>query len=240
MSSYPPPQLGTRLADDETLGALVVSTGGAGAVLGEDDAGQRLVLQMFGPTPADYAIVGGLWLRQLLAFRALALGAQVLVHTEREQTWASFTRIASGVRGDLQCVRDLPPALSGRPNRPVLVLLDSLSSIGGTVPQAGAWSAVVSASDQATQWNIDALSRADLVFAQSLSPASAMLLGKALGLPDPSHLIGLPPEQFSLVSRGTSRRIRAQLTDAERWITGAPNPDRAGSGNGESLDAPVF
>jgi len=217
---YPLTQLGVRLADDETVGSLVITTSGAGVVVGDDTAGRSLVLQMFGPEPADYAVVGGLALRQLLAFRALAVGAQVLIHTKRPDIWGPFVRTAAGTGGLVQCVTALTEVPVGRPNRPVLLLVDSATSLGGSARVAGPWSAVVSASDQVNQWNIDDLARVDLMFAETLSSAAARTVAKALSIAEPGMLVGLAPGEYSLISRAHVATVRLMATDIERWLTG--------------------
>lgn len=220
-----PTLIGVAEADDSTIASLRISSGGAGFMLGTTTDDQQVVVQLFGPEPINYAVVGGLPLRQMLVFRALALGVQVIVKTHRPETWGSFVRIAGGMRGDLHCVTDLGELPHATPRRPVLVVLDSDSSLGGSAVAPGPWTAVISATDHATQWNADELARVDVVFAQSLSSSSAKVLATALTLPDNgAGLVGLQPNQVSLAARGALERVDVTLTQTERWITGARNP----------------
>lgn len=220
MSLLPPTLLGVRLGDDETIAALQISAGGAGLIIGQDDDGNHLVVQMFGPEPVDYAVLGPLWLRQVLVFRAMALGAHVVVETARPDAWGPFVRVAAGTGGELRCTPRLDRVPYGRPNRPVLALRDSDSALGDAGGAAGPWTAVVSASERATQWNIDDLTRADVVFAAPMPAASASLLSAALALPDGgSGLADLEADQIAIAARGYLSRVRLGITSAERWLT---------------------
>ena len=225
MRHYLPTLIGVAEADDATISALQITSGGAGFVLGTTTDGRQVVVQLFGPEPINYAVVGGLAIRQVIVFRALALGAQIIVKTHRPHTWGSLMRIAGGMRGDLHCVAELgslPPATA---QRPLLAVLDSDSSLGSGRLAGGPWTAMISATDHATQWNADDLARVDVVFAQSLSSTSAKVLANALSLPDNgAGLVGLSDGQLSLAARGALERVDVTMTATERWITGARNP----------------
>lgn len=220
MSSFALTQLDISVADDETLAALVVSAGGAGLVMGVSGDGRPLVLQMFGREPADYALVSGMRLRKIISFRALALGARVFIHTQRPEAWEAFVRVAGGVRGDIQCVPPGSPVPPGKPDQPVLVLLDSIAGLGGNARPAGRWSAVISATDHANRWNLDDLKRVDLVFAQSLPASAASVVGPAFAISNASQLSGLADDHYTIVSKGSVEVVNLRATAMENWVAG--------------------
>ncbi|WP_203784008.1 hypothetical protein [Asanoa ferruginea] len=62
----------------------------AGLVLGYDRHGIPVVAKIFRPAPTRIVVVAGLRTAQLVAIRALALGAQVDVRTRRWAAWSGF------------------------------------------------------------------------------------------------------------------------------------------------------
>ncbi|WP_234816756.1 MULTISPECIES: type VII secretion protein EccE [Mycolicibacterium] len=64
-----------------------IPASGCGQVIGADDYGRAVALPMFGPRIARVEISGSLHLVQQVVLRALALGARILVHTNRSGMW---------------------------------------------------------------------------------------------------------------------------------------------------------
>ncbi|SNS18095.1 type VII secretion protein EccE [Actinoplanes regularis] len=121
-----------RLSPTERFGRLVLPTGRAGVVVGRDRHGRPLQVRLFRPEPTQVMLVGGLQCAQLLAFRALAVGARVLVRTRRPQEWVPFAR---GTAAASDSILLAPPGHSvemppGAPLRPLLTVLDLRRAAG--------------------------------------------------------------------------------------------------------------
>jgi type VII secretion protein EccE len=63
---------------------------GCGQVIGADAHGRAVALPVFGPQLGRVEIAGSLHLVQQVVLRALALGARILVHTNRSARWRSL------------------------------------------------------------------------------------------------------------------------------------------------------
>ncbi|APE33269.1 type VII secretion protein EccE [Nocardia mangyaensis] len=79
-------QRGPRAA----LTEIVVPTAGCGQLIGADDAGQGLAVPLVGDGTRHLEVVGKLDLAQQVLLRAIALGARVIVHTDRPEAWHSM------------------------------------------------------------------------------------------------------------------------------------------------------
>ncbi|AEV81361.1 Cortactin-binding protein 2 [Actinoplanes sp. SE50] len=110
----------------EQFGRLTLPTGSSGVAVGQDRHGKPVLIPLFRPAPTRVLVVGGFRCAQLLAFRAMAVGAQVLVRTLRPGDWTAFARataspgVAIGIVPPDRPV-DLPLA---SPLRPILTILD--------------------------------------------------------------------------------------------------------------------
>lgn len=217
-----PTHIGVQVADDETAEALHLSVGGAGLIVGNDEDGTPVAVRFFDHEPRNYVSIGGLNFLQLLAFRALALSAVVVVKTQRPAAWESFVRVSAGSTGSIRCVGELSEIPKGTPNRPALLIVDSDSGVEGELSTGGGWSAVLSAYDHVSQWNIEALAHADTVFAQSLSMAEATLVTAKLGIHEPVKTLGrIPDGRLALVSRHELRFTQLVMTSVEKWMIGS-------------------
>ncbi|PRZ41772.1 hypothetical protein CLV47_108131 [Antricoccus suffuscus] len=216
-----PTQIGVQVADDETAAALHLSLGGAGLIVGNDEHGASVAVRFFEREPRNYVSIGGLKFLQLLAFRALGLSASVVVKTQRPAAWESFVRISAGSTASIRCVPEIADVPRGTPNRPALLIVDSDSGIAGELSNGGDWSAVLSAYDYVSQWNIEALAHADTVFAQSLSMAEATLVTRKLAIDEPPETLGrIPDGQLAVVSRHEVHFVHLSMTSVEKWMIG--------------------
>jgi type VII secretion protein EccE len=200
----------------------------AGLMLGRNRQDRPLTAGLFGPDPIRAVLLGGVRATQVLALRALALGAQVSVQTARPYAWEPFLRAIS-LPAD--AVALLPPGRLALPvpgpSRPQLVIVD-VGPVGPAqpVPAAG-WRASLVLRDELTVDDVDLLVRADLVVLQPLSPDEAALAGAALGLADGRDwLTRIPAGMVGAVARpGTGRAtLRWALlspTDLERQLIGS-------------------
>lgn len=217
-------QLATHIAigaESGAVPALALQTGGGGLILGRGPDGSPLSVGVFRPEPTVIALVGGLPFAQLVAFRAVALGAQTRIRTGRPNGWQSFVNMAAGASGSIRLLDPLGEAPTGSANAPALVILDNDSASSADTRSEAAWTTVLTVHDQLTQWNSGSLSDADLVVVQSLSLTEARLVGAALGRSDAErNLASLPVGTATVISRTIARTAQIVPTDIERWMIG--------------------
>ncbi|WP_189334517.1 type VII secretion protein EccE [Actinoplanes ianthinogenes] len=126
-----PPARGQRLRRQrppasEAFGRLAVPTGWSGLAVGRSRQGDPVLVRLFRPEHTRILLVGGAHCARLTAFRAMAIGARVLVRTHRPQDWATFAHSGSVPDGAIAVVpldhpAEAPP---GSPLHPVLTVLD--------------------------------------------------------------------------------------------------------------------
>lgn len=217
-------QVGSQLADRDTVAAIRVHTGGAGLILGADERGRPVTVSFFRAEPTVAAVVGGLGLVQLVAFRALALGAHVVVTTGRPSAWSALASAApSTQRSAVEIV-----AARGQPDRygsslrPYLLVADSDSTAAvGAAPEVPGWSTAVMVREHLTSWDAGALGRADLILTEALAPQESALLCGAVNLPDYQEALSvLPDETIGLITHGGVRWARLARTALERRVIG--------------------
>lgn len=69
------------------LAGIDVPTAGCGQLIGADDLGQGIAVPLIGDGTRHIEVVGRLDLAQQVILRAIALGAHVIVHTDRPDAW---------------------------------------------------------------------------------------------------------------------------------------------------------
>jgi type VII secretion protein EccE len=201
-----------------TLSALELPVGGSGLMMGVNRHGEPITVRLFRPEPTRVALFGGLRYAELVALRALALGADVVVQTGRPQAWEPFIRAVSGPADSLTLAPPNRPLelVPSTPLRPQLVLVDvgPVGAMGVPVVEA-AWRATLVVRDDLGPQDGDVLARADLVLLPPLTPPEAEVAGNVLGL---SQLAGhLPRIRSDMVGVVVGRRTL-------RWALLAPTP----------------
>ncbi|MDG3016284.1 type VII secretion protein EccE [Speluncibacter jeojiensis] len=73
--------------DGEALEQISIPASGCGQLVGADEAGNAIAVRIAAPDVRRVDIVGGLFLAQQVTLRAIAIGARVLVHTDRPHAW---------------------------------------------------------------------------------------------------------------------------------------------------------
>ncbi|MFB9340068.1 hypothetical protein, partial [Actinoplanes octamycinicus] len=125
----------------DAFGRLAVPTGWAGLTVGRNRQGHPMLVRLFRPEHTRVLLVGGVRCAQLTAFRAMAIGARVLVRTHRPHDWAAFARSAAVPSGAIGIVPVDHPAVPppGSPLHPVLTILDPdpHTSPPATAPPSG-------------------------------------------------------------------------------------------------------
>lgn len=221
MTVPPMTQMGSHVVHAEPAAGIAMHTGGAGVILGVDTDDNPVTIGLFRPEPTTVVAISGLALAQLLSFRALAVGAQILVQTPRPGAWESFVHLSAGSTGAIRQVERAGSNRSGTPNQPQLLLIDNDSSATTQNRPGATFATTLTVHDQLTQWNVATLGGADMVLLQGLSLAEARLAGSALGITEPERaLAGLPADTVVLVARKSLRVSRIVETSIEKWLIG--------------------
>lgn len=206
------------------LAALELTLGESGLMVGTNRHGRAVTVRLFRPAPTRLLLVGGVRAAQLLALRALALGARVVVQTARPRIWEPFVR---GVGAPGHAVPLIPPGrpvggAPGSPLQPVLLVVDA----GPVPPEAGPaapWRSVLVVRDELTPADAAALARADLAILQPLDPAEAALAGAALGLGASAEwLTRIRDDMVAVVNRRALRWALLAPTPIESQLVGPP------------------
>ncbi|SBT53998.1 type VII secretion protein EccE [Micromonospora narathiwatensis] len=206
------------------LDTLELDLGESGLMVGANRQGGPVTVRLFRPGTTRLLLVGGVRAAQLMALRALALGARVVVQTTRPRAWEPFVR---GVGGPGGAVPLIPPGrpvggASGSPLHPLLLVVDA----GPVPPEAGpvaAWRSVLVVRDELTPADTAALARADLAILQPLDPSEAALAGAALGLGGSAEwLTRIRDEMVAVVNRRALRWALLSPTPIESQLVGRP------------------
>ncbi|MEU2249417.1 hypothetical protein [Streptomyces sp. NPDC019224] len=207
----------------EQLDSLTLPVGDDGVVIGVDEEGFPAVLGLNRPSAYDITLVGGLWTAQVLALRAAATGARIVVETARSHAWASLARAT----GDSGCValhevgRVPQPGASAA--SPVVVVRDCgmRPPHGRAVP--GPWQSVVTLLPYLGAAAPGLLGKASLVGVQRVSPEEAEQVGHLMRLPADAvrALPALEDGATLWCTRRESRLVTTRPTDAESGLLGA-------------------
>ncbi|WP_328857024.1 type VII secretion protein EccE [Williamsia herbipolensis] len=86
------------VGDLAALDATVVPDGGCGQLIGADQAGSAVAVPLFGPDVRRVDLYGDPYLMLQIAVRAIALGARILVRTDRPETWRALSEGVNDAR----------------------------------------------------------------------------------------------------------------------------------------------
>lgn len=218
--------LGGQVVDGRPIGAPELAISPAGLMVGRSQNGGPVLLRLFRPEPTRALLVGGLPGAQMLAFRAMAVGARVLVRTTRPHAWEPFVRGAA-VPGD--SITILPPgrpfdAPAGSVRQPTLTVLDTGSAPAGPEPARDAgWQTILTVRDEFGASDVPHATEADLVVLQRLTPAEATLLGGTLGLGDTApYFPRMRTDMVAVINRRAVRWAALSQTPIEQSLIGEP------------------
>jgi hypothetical protein len=206
-----------------SLGALVAPIRSAGVLLGEDRRRRPVLLRLFGPRTVRVTAVGSVWFGQLLVFRALALGARVVVRTTSPQQWHDLGSAATGRLDRLQVTGgDQPPNAVGGPAEPLFVL-DDFGQIGAALT-AMPWLAHVTLLRQLTPRGVGPLKDADVVLLQRLAAAEAEIATAVLRLEQRNamRVQALFDDMVAVVGGEIDRHASLTPTPIEQALLGPP------------------
>ena len=205
------------------LGSLVAPVRSAGLLLGEDRRQRPVLLRMFGPKTVRVTAVGGVWFGQLLAFRALALGARIFVRTTSPQQWENLGYAATGRTDRLQVgTADQQPIVGGGPAQP-LFILDDFGQIGAAI-KATPWLAHLTLLRQLTPRGVNSLKDADVVLLQRLTAAEAEIATTVLRLEQRNamRVQALFDDMIAVVGGEIDRHASLTPTPIEQGLLGPP------------------
>lgn len=203
-----------------------LAIGAAGVLLGPNRHGSPVTIRLFRPIGTRVTLVGSVRAAQLVALRALALGAAIVVQTTRQVRWGPFTRaaVAPGERIRMVPPGRAAPVPAGTPGRPVLLVVDA-GPVGPDPSAGSAWVSTLVVRDELTAADVEAIGQADLVILQQLRPDEAALAGAALGLGDSADwLCRIRDDMVGVVHRRSVRWALVSATPVESQLVAAPAP----------------
>jgi hypothetical protein len=216
-------RIGSHVASPATLTALGIASPGSGLILGADRDRQPVPIRFFRPEPTKIAMVGEMWVAQLLAFRALALGTRIVVSTVDPDQWNGFGRWATG-RDDRVAVLtgERPLALAATGHQPILIIYD-LGMTGPTAPAPlGPWHTQLTLLRQLSPDGLSVVQGSHLVMLKRLSTGEATLSAGPLRLSEHSVqlLQMMEDDMIALLGGGADRYVWLTLTEVERQFAG--------------------
>lgn len=211
----------------DALTQLDVPLGMSGVVVGTGNQRQPVVAQLFRNQPTQLGAFCAAYVAKLLAFRALAAGAQVQVMTPRPAVWEPLARSAPP-----QWVSLVPP-MSPTPRnatgtRPSLVIEDAGMAESPARADLGAWQAHLVLRPFMTPQMGGILRGVDLVIMQRVQPEVLPVIQDAFGLPASTTqwLPTMPDDTVALigVEAGveTAEFVNLAATGVEHNAFGAP------------------
>ncbi len=208
----------------EEVDGLHLPVGPAGLMLGSNRHGGPVLIRLFRPEQTRALLIGGVRCAQLIALRAMALGARVVVQTARPRAWEPFVRGAA-VPGESIAV--VPPGRAvemapGSALHPLLVVVD-VGPVGADNRPGAGWQATLVVRDEFSAADVDVASRADLLVLQPLKADEATLIGGALGLGEVAQwMTRIRPDMVGVVNRRAVRWAMLAQTPIESQLVGPP------------------
>jgi len=217
------PRREQHVLSQEELSAMAMPIGDDGVVIGMDGQDDAAVLGLFRPRAYDVVLVGGVWTAQLIALRAAATGARVVVETGRSQSW---TPVAQAAGGGQPCLTVHPVGRIGPQGAsvtaPVLVVRDCGSRPGRSRLSPGPWQTTLTLLPFLSPASERLLSSADVVGVQRVAPQEAELIGRVLELPamETGALSNLGDGVTLWANRRSRMFVRGGPTAAEAQVLG--------------------
>ncbi|RKN32920.1 polysaccharide deacetylase family protein [Micromonospora musae] len=218
-------RIGSHSVSSTALTRLSPARYSAGLVLGADRRRTPVTVRMFRPEPGRIALVGGVWAGQLLAFRALALGARVTVVTAEPAVWNGLGPAALGRVDDRVEIRTEPGAV--RPataQRPTLLIHDVPPAALNTALPEQPWQTRLTIVRRLEPAAWPTLKQSGLCLLQRLGAAESSLAQHALRLPQDSarFLQVMADDMLTMVGTDGDRHLWLHQTDLERQVLGPP------------------
>lgn len=195
-----------------------------GLIVGREGR-EPLVVRLFHARPTRVGLFASAHVARVLAHRALALGAQVVVITGRPQLWGSLVRAAPvGQTWVSVLAPNAPAPPAGTLVRPTLIVDDVGGTHDGVRRDLGPWQTGVTLRPYVTPQSVGFLHSYDLLVLQR-SPAEMVgPVRAAFNLPADSTqwLPRMPDDTLAVAQRGRMRFVNIALTQVEQMTFGAP------------------
>lgn len=214
-----------HLLEAGELDALAFPVGDDGVVIGTDPQRRPAVLGLFRPRPVDGALVAGSYLAQLIALRAVATGARVVIETARPELW---TALAQNASGGLEVIRLVPVRRVGQLGAtavsPVLLIRDCGARPPRLATAKAPWQTTLTLLPFLDPAYAGQLVGADLVALQRISPQEAQLVSRVVRLSpeDVQTLPELPDEVALWCARHGRQYVYGTPTQLEVGLLGTP------------------
>ena len=215
--------IGWHTASPRALSMIGVSSPGTGLILGADIDQRPVPIRFFRTESTRITLVGGVWAAQMVAFRALALGASAVVMTDNPAAWHGFGERATGRPDRVSVIAGEQPVRTlGTAQHPMLIVHD-LGGAPAAATDLGPWQTRLTVLRQLDERGVAAVQDGHLVMMQRLDLAEATLAATALRLSGNSArlLQQLEDEMLALVGGGADRYVWISPTDVERQNAGA-------------------
>jgi hypothetical protein len=223
--SLPQLHIGWHGVSAAMLKSLSGGGGATGLMLGVDYQRQPVPIRFFRPEATRVTLVGGIWAQRILVFRALALGARVIVMTGDPRPWQGLGEWATGLADRIVLWTDpRPPVAPASARQPLLILNDVGPTGIAPKPELGAWQTQVTVLRHLGAENAHALQGCNLVMLQRLTGPEAAVAGSALNLPanGAGLLQEMTPEMLALMGSGANRYVWLAPTSVEQQYHGPP------------------
>jgi hypothetical protein len=221
-----PLRLESHRAPLTALDRLLVPGAATGLLLGRDHAHTKVVIRLFRPEVTRMALVGGLWQARLVIFRSLALGARVVVFTNRPNAWDGFGRAATGREDRLAVMAaERPIRVAASPASPALHVYD-LGSSGPTLPPSlGPWSTQLTVLPSLTAFGFESLQGAHITLLRRLVQQEVSSAVSVLGLKGTATSLvqQVRDDMMTVVASGVAQYTFLQPTGVELRLFGQPH-----------------
>lgn len=176
-------RIGIHGASRAALQQIELPGASSGLMLGQDGNKVPVLIRMFRDEPTRLSLIGGLWAARLTAFRALAMGARLVVFTAQPTEWQGFGRWATG-RDDRVAVMsgERPVTVGATAASPALLVYDIGPSGAQHPPALGPWQTQLTVLRQLTAYGFPPVQASNMVFMQRLTVNEAQAAASVLKL----------------------------------------------------------
>lgn len=182
---FSPMRIGMHGVSRTALQQIEVPGSSSGLMLGQDGNKVPVLVRMFRDEPTRLSLIGGLWAARVTVFRALAMGARVVVFTGQPTEWKGFGRWATG-RDDRVAVMSGERAVTvgATATSPALLLYDVGLNGAQQPPALGPWQTQLTVLRQLTAYGFPPVQASNMVLMQRLAPNEAQAAASVLKLTD--------------------------------------------------------
>ena len=212
------------VAEPSALAAQPLRFAPTGLVIGRGQDGRAVTIEAFRPEPTRISLVGDWSLGRLMVFRALALGARVVVRTTSPALWQGLGEWATDRSDRLWLLTEGTeiPVLPADGTQPALHLIDvGVDGPPVTTPDLP-WHTRLTMVPELTGGNVRRLADADLHLFRRLTPAEVSIVVGSLRLPvrTAEPLAMLNPDMVGALRGDHADYVWLSATSIERQYLG--------------------